>query len=140
MSEKFKFIMLIDDDRPTNFLSELIIKNGDFCDKVESYLDAEDALSFLQENSETNELPDLILLDINMPGMNGWEFLEEYKKIKFSENNTPVICMITTSLNPDDELRASKIEVLSGFYLKPFSLEMLQEMQDSIWKKQMVKD
>ncbi len=132
--------MLIDDDKPTNYLSEMVIKQSGSCDKVESYLDAEKALLFLQENHQGNELPDLILLDINMPGMNGWEFLEEYKNIKFPENKTPIICMITTSLNPDDKLRASKIPALSGFYLKPFSLELLRNMQESIWNKQLMSE
>lgn len=138
MNKRFKFIMLIDDDRPTNFLSELIIKKEDCCDKVESYLSPEEALSFIQENAQTDELPDLIFLDINMPAMNGWEFLEEYEKIKFSPENTPIICMITTSLNPDDELRASKIEVLSGYYLKPFSVEILRDIRASISEKQLM--
>jgi len=97
MENKFKFIMLIDDDEPTNFLSKLVIKRSNSCEKVENYICAEEALSFLQNNHLEPELPDLILLDINMPGTNGWEFLEEYKKIKFSKNNTPPICMITTS-------------------------------------------
>jgi len=132
MNKKFRFIMLIDDDVPTNFLSELVIKKSECCEKVQSYLSAEEALTFLQDNHEANDLPDLILLDINMPGMNGWEFLEEYKNIKFPRNSSPIICMITTSLNPDDKLRASKIDILSGFFLKPFSLEILQGIQDSI--------
>jgi len=137
MNEKFNFILLIDDDRPTNFLSELVIKQSGCCEKVASYINAEKALTTLQNNHKDDELPDLILLDINMPGMNGWEFLEEYKHIKFPENKTPIICMITTSLNPDDQLRASKIDVLSGFYLKPFSLETFNEIQDSIRNNQL---
>ncbi len=135
MTSKFKFIMLIDDDIPTNYLSELVIMQSDSCEKVQSFINAENALDFLQDNIQTKELPDLILLDINMPGMNGWEFLEVYKNIKFLEENTPIICMITTSLNPDDERKASKIEVLSGFFLKPFSLEILQGIQDSLRAK-----
>lgn len=122
------FIMLIDDDRLTNFLSEMVINESNFCERVESFMSAKKALLYLQ-NSQALELPDIILVDINMPGMDGWEFLEEFSKIKFSTSNVPKIFMVTTSLNPDDKKRASEISTLSGFYRKPLTSDTLASIQ-----------
>ena len=60
-----------------------------------------------------------------MPGMDGWEFLEEFNEIRFTTNKIPKVYMVTTSLNPDDQKRASENETLTGFFRKPLSNEIL---------------
>lgn len=69
--------------------------------------------------------PDLIFLDINMPAMNGWEFLARYNELEQSHKGKIVMVMLTTSLNPDDELRAYKIPEISGFESKPLTTKKL---------------
>jgi len=98
MSRKIDNILLIDDDEPTNFLTNLMIQeSGIGCD-VHTMYTALDALEWLKV--ESNPTPDLILLDINMPMMNGWEFLEEYRQLPITTKSKMIIVMLTSSLNP----------------------------------------
>ena len=81
--EKLNCVLLIDDDESTNFLHEIIINQSKITKQVIAHQSGSSALEYLQSkmNGEYPQ-PDLIFLDINMPGMNGWEFLEEYKKLE----------------------------------------------------------
>jgi len=72
-------------------------------------------------------MPDIIFLDANMPKMNGWEFVEEYKKIA-SGKQKPVIIMLTTSLSPIDKERAAKVPEISGFETKPLSDQSFEKI------------
>jgi CheY-like chemotaxis protein len=73
-------------------------------------------------------MPDLIFLDINMPGMNGWEFLDEYNKIMDPTKNSLVVTMLTTSDNPDDKARAKDWKFVSDFITKPLTKEMMEKI------------
>jgi CheY-like chemotaxis protein len=72
--------------------------------------------------------PELIFLDINMPGMNGWEFLEHYKQLPEGLQNAMIVVMLTTSENPDDKARAATQGMLADFKSKPLTKEMLEEV------------
>jgi CheY-like chemotaxis protein len=85
-----------------------------------------EALTYLK--TENNIPPDLIFLDINMPRMNGWEFLAEYRKLHEKQKARVVVIFLTTSANPDDMRKAKEIEVVSGFETKPLSRESLTEI------------
>lgn len=113
--------MLIDDDEPTNFISKMVLQESNCCDRVKSFIYAKKALDYLKKVEYLSEIPDLILLDINMPAMNGWEFLKAYEPHYMASVKKPIICMVTTSLNPDDAKRAGEEDLLSGFYLKPLN-------------------
>ena len=71
---------------------------------------------------------DLILLDINMPAMNGWEFLSRYNKSAKITGNASVIVMLSTTLNPDDKLLAEELPAVSGFESKPLTREKLDRI------------
>lgn len=124
--------MLIDDDEHTNFLNRTIIRHAKFADEVVSEVKAQEALKYLATETENGELPDLIFLDINMPLMDGWDFLREYARLGLN-GSSPKIIMLTSSINPKDEERALNIRELSGFRSKPLSYDVLDEIYDSFF-------
>ena len=131
MKQKLNCVLLIDDDEPTNFLNNMFVEEADCADHIKVACGGPEALEYLSEtenaeNGSSEPYPDLIFLDINMPAMNGWEFLDKYKKIK-KENNgkTVIIIMLTTSLNPDDVIKAYGIPEISGFENKPLTTEKI---------------
>lgn len=130
--KKLNTIMLIDDDEPTNFLSKMLIEEAGCAEHIQVAESGKMALDYLSNDKNS---PDLIFLDINMPAMNGWEFLEKYRKLK-KEKKGVIIIMLTTSLNPDDKIKAGKTPEISGFENKPLNPELI----DRVLKKYFTKD
>ncbi len=127
MIKKLNCILLIDDDEATNFLHRLTLEEIACAEKVVAVQRAEEALVYLKSTeSGVHPQPDLIFLDINMPGMNGWEFLEAYHQLDSDQQEGIVIVMLTTSLNPDDETAARSKEKIHKFLSKPLNDEKVQ--------------
>jgi CheY-like chemotaxis protein len=126
--KKLNCILLVDDDEPTNFLNKMILEDVNCAETVEVAESGQSALRYLENASENGSpsSPDLIFLDINMPAMNGWEFLEQYSNLDQQRKANVVIVMLTTSLNPDDRAKANKMPDVSGFETKPLTPEKLQ--------------
>ncbi len=137
MKIKLNCILIIDDDEPTNFISRMLIDEYDCAENIEIVQSGAEALRYLAKCEQANPgnnfnlCPDLILLDINMPAMNGWEFLEQYEKLDKTIKDNIVIEMLTTSINPDDRLKAENIKAVAGFETKPLTTEKI----DSIIKQ-----
>ncbi|GAB5562786.1 MAG: response regulator [Synoicihabitans sp.] len=122
MTKKLNCILLIDDDEATNFLHRLVLEDYGCAEKIMAVQKAEEGLKYLTTSkADIFPQPDLIFLDINMPGMNGWEFLEAYEKLETNQKGGLVIVMLTTSLNPDDEAAAGSKEKVMGFLSKPLN-------------------
>src|ERR1700743_813882 len=111
MSIQLNCIMLIDDDEPTNFLNKMTLEQTGCTRYIRVAQSGQEALDYLSgrglpeaEKAEKKPRPDLIFLDVNMPAMDGWEFLERYKSLPSEQKADIVLIMLTTSLNPCDEV------------------------------------
>jgi CheY-like chemotaxis protein len=126
------FILLVDDDEATNFLNQRVIRKADINAEVQVATNGREALEFLTNAGKFSHLPTLpeaglIFLDINMPGMNGWEFLEAYKNLPEDQTRRIRVLMLTTSINPDEEKKAIDIPEVKGFIHKPLTQEKLEK-------------
>ncbi|MBO6606677.1 response regulator [Psychroserpens sp.] len=129
MKQKLKCILLIDDDEATNFLHKILIDKEGYTEKCVAVQSGKEALDYLKSKEDGEQpQPELIFLDINMPVMNGWEFLEAYNKLDSEQQGHIVVVMLTTSLNPDDKDKAATIDSIAAFRNKPLTIEMVNEL------------
>ncbi len=135
MNKRVNCIMLVDDNPDDNFIHERIIKKNNAANIVIIKESAKEALEFLcNKKFHPDQHPDLIFLDINMPGMNGWEFVEEYEKLDKEMQGKLIVVMLTTSDNPDDKLRAKAHNGLADFKTKPLTKEMLDSILNAYFR------
>ncbi|RYU76724.1 response regulator [Hymenobacter persicinus] len=120
-------ILLVDDDQTNNFLNKTLLTRLGVAERQLVALDGQQALSQLQEHCvpPTADCPALILLDVNMPGMNGVQFLEAYQHLPQARQRAAVIVMLTTSLHPRDVERVQKLNIVDGFLNKPLTVEKI---------------
>lgn len=131
---KLNKILLIDDDRPTNYIHKMIIERAAVTNEIIVQQSAEDALELLKSCPETGgSCPELILLDINMPGMDGWEFLDQYRNLPREQQSKYVVVMLTTSLNPLDKKRAETYPEVKAFVNKPLSIDTIKETVSNLF-------
>ena len=136
MSHKLNCIMLIDDDEDDNFFHEKAIIDNHLAETVIVENMARKALEYLMMKSQP--VPDLIFLDINMPVMTGWEFLDEYNQLQKEMQNRPVIIMLSTSINNKDMEKAKTWDFVSDYVTKPLTKEMMEDIIDKYFKNFMV--
>jgi CheY-like chemotaxis protein len=127
MSKQLKNILLIDDNFNDNFFHERAIKKVDPTITVIAKNSGPDALEYLK--SKQNLKPDLILLDINMPGMNGWDFLQKYILLDKEAQSDAPIMMLTTSENPDDIKKVQSFSILADYFSKPLTKEIMEDIK-----------
>lgn len=133
--KKINCILLIDDNIDDNEYHEIIIRKTDVCNEIRTAENGIKALEYIMNSAKPgNEKdfprPNLIFLDINMPKMNGFEFLEAYHKLDDKFKAEVVICMLTTSLNPDDRKKAVEVDELKEFQNKPLTVEAVNHIME----------
>ncbi len=141
MNPKLKGVLLVDDDEPTNFLHKHVLKRSECAENIFVVNDGREALDFLTCSGKYDHLEsfpeiDLILLDINMPRMTGWDFLDEYKKLPESHKGQIIIIMLTTTLNIQEREKADEMKEISGFKNKSLTTDMIQEILDDYFKNE----
>ena len=132
MAKKLKSILLIDDDEPTNFFHKIMVNEADCTETLTVVTNGNKALDYLNDAyAGKHPVPELIFLDINMPLMDGWEFLAAYEKLPMERRTKIIVIMLTTSINPDDRDKAKQFPEILDFKNKPLSVEMLQEIVEA---------
>jgi CheY-like chemotaxis protein len=127
MSQAYKFVMLIDEDEIDNIINQKIIESNNFSERVMVFQTGTDALDFLRVNAKIAEnLPDLIFLDINMPIMDGFQFLEEFEKLDTPILDKSKIVMLSSSISPRDIDRAASNRFVKKYLNKPLNSRYLQ--------------
>ncbi len=119
--------MLVDDNRIDNFFHQRVIRKYDDTITVIIKETGQEALDYLTDDEQEHN-PDIIFLDINMPGMNGWEFIEHYNDLDHKYHNSHIVVMLTTSGNPDDKTVAGDYSRIREFRTKPLTIQMLEEV------------
>ena len=141
--KKINSVLLIDDDMATNFISKMLIKKAGITEHIETTLNGQQALDYLTNSGKYEKSdgifpqPMLILLDINMPVMDGWEFAEAFSKLNENQKGKVIIVMLTSSLNPDDKERASNLPAISGFQNKALTMEGLSSIMNTFFPQQL---
>jgi len=120
---------LIDDDEIFQFIMKNTIAEVSPDIKIKFFSDGEKGIDFLKQNlGAAINLPDIILLDVNMPFMDGWEFLHEYKSLQTELKKEISIYLLTSSNNPQDIAKAKEISTLSGYLVKPISKDGIKNL------------
>ncbi len=125
MKKKLNCILLVDDDNACNYYHRRLLKELDCTESIEVATDGRMALDFIKSRKNR---PDIIFLDINMPKMDGWEFLTEYETLSEDDKATTVIAMVTSSLNPDDKLKSESFSSVKGFNSKYLDEETIDKI------------
>ena len=120
--KSIKKLFLVDDDEVFTFLTKRTIEETQLVDQIKIFSNGQDAIDFLEKAAGDKELlPEVILLDINMPILDGWGFLEEFILLKPSIGKKITIYVVSTSISPYDLERAKNIAEVSDFIIKPIT-------------------
>lgn len=126
-------ISIVDDDEIYQFTASRTIKAVENACEILAFRDGEQAINFLTATTEnTAQLPDIIFLDINMPIMDGWQFLEAYIKLKPKIGKKITIYMVSSSVDPADTERAKYISELSDYIVKPITPVQFKDLIESL--------
>lgn len=126
MNSLVKTTCIIDDDDIYIFGIKKLLQIRNLCEEIIVFNNGKEAIDYF--NSNPDNLPNIILLDINMPVMNGWEFLREYSKIEEKLKENTVVYMVSSSINPQDIDKAAKEPEVYKYLIKPINLDTLTQI------------
>lgn len=118
-------VMLIDDDNMDNFLHTRVLKNSGWVQQVYAFEHAEDALAFFR--SDARQI-DVIFVDINMPRMDGYAFLDAFEELQQAQEFNPLIIVLSTSISPEDIRRAGAYSARVRTEQKPLCIDKLERL------------
>ena len=124
-------ICLIDDDPILIFAIKMLFKASKVCKNFTVYNNGEDAIDGLSQTLASGKgIPELILLDINMPIMDGWQFLDEFAKMAISKKIT--LYMVSSSVDPVDFMKAKEYELIKDYIIKPLTSDTLIKIAEDL--------
>lgn len=131
-------ILCIDDDSITLMLSKMVISKASFSNEIITATNGEEALKYFDTLKNSNgdskvaNHPQLVFLDLNMPVMGGWEFLDIFNTVDYSDFNTIKIIVLSSTIDPEDIEKAKKYPMVIDFLSKPITKEMLEYIKNKI--------
>ena len=131
--KKYRTVMLIDDNETDNLINQKMIEAAAITDNIYTHTGAKSAIEFLRnmEKLDVSEkvLRDVIILDIDMPLMDGFQFLDQFEKLSNTTKNKCKIVMLTSSINPQDFNRSKKYDNVKLYLNKPLSHESILKLE-----------
>jgi two-component system chemotaxis response regulator CheY len=133
MSKHFQKIMIVDDSRVDRFILRKIIEKVNLADEIVETDSGIQALNLLSEASmHHHQLPEIIFLDINMPVVDGFEFLEAFTELSKKYMNSCRVVMTCSLVDAAEKKRAYQYHCVSGYYIKPLTQEILLHLKEQV--------
>jgi CheY-like chemotaxis protein len=129
MKHQLNRVLVIDDNDHSNFFTQMTLEESGYTRNIKIVQSGKQALEYLKATKDHNgDYPDLIFLDINMPGMDGWEFIEEYEKLDKELKSKIILVILATSDNPEHKTLAKTHDVITDFRTKPLTKAMWEDI------------
>lgn len=129
MSKKVQRAFIIDDDEVYIYAIRRLIKIQNLCEELFVFTDGQQAVDYLlAHKNDGTPMPDLILIDVNMPVLDGWGFIEEFQKMDSNLTKNTKLFMVSSSIDPRDLKKAKEIPIIVKYIFKPITFDELKEV------------
>ncbi|PJJ07159.1 CheY-like chemotaxis protein [Flavobacterium sp. 1] len=125
-------IMCVDDDPITLMLFKKIVEKASFAKEIVNAMNGEEAITFINAIATEDIKPQLIFLDLNMPVMGGWEFLDLFNNSHYYNSNNTKVIILTSTIDPEDIKKSKSYSNVIEFLSKPITVEMLNYLTSKI--------
>ena len=121
-------LVIIDDNPADHYIMQRLLHNNYNCEQATYTYDGRLVLDYLEENKDTDTLPDVIFLDLDMPGLTGWEFLDKLEKFNFGEKKNVRVHIMSSSIRSADVFHSKKYACVNSFMTKPLSRDLVNKI------------